>query len=272
MSYTYGMKGAPAVGNGLGGLPTKQVALGRQSTYSRIVIDSFTGAGSISGTTAGGTLFPPPNARFMRVAAIGGGGCGYYTGALGYGGGGGGCAATKIIPASTISYIIGAGGDTTTRRGGNTTASFAGYALVGGGGGSTSFTQAGTAGVGLGGDYNYNGGSSINTSSTAGGGGGAGPAGPGGNFGVDPTNGQYIDGWGCGGGSVVGNDNAAGAGANPDQLESNQNYPWGTGQVLNVSTPIRGGELGGGGRSGATTGWATIGRGGSGGLVVEWFY
>jgi hypothetical protein len=63
MSYTYGMKGAPAVGNGLGGLPRKQAALGLQSTYTRIVSGS-------------GVLNPPANAKFMRVAVIGGGGGG----------------------------------------------------------------------------------------------------------------------------------------------------------------------------------------------------
>ena len=253
------------LGNSLGNplaLP-KSTWQPESTTYTRIVSGS-------------GVLIPPQGAKLMRVAVIGGGACGYYNGTVGFGGCGGGCAASKIVPASSITYSIGAGGNTTTQKGGDTTASFIGYELIGGGGNS-SYLAPPYGGVGKGGDYNYSGGSAISTTSLCGGGGGAGPGGPGGDGG--PGQGSetsFVAGWGAKGGQGSGTGLGAGTGAfsppsSPATNDMFAVYPWGSGITDSVANTTAG-VMGGGGRSGATTGWSTIGLGGSGGMVVEWFY
>lgn len=269
MSYTYGTKGAPAVGGGVPGLPQRIQAT--QSTYTRIVSGS-------------GVLIPPQNAVYMRVAVIGGGGGGRGTSTSGnkYAGGGGGCAASKIVAASPVAYSIGAGGDGRLgtsgngTNGGDTTASFAGYKLVGGGGtGGT--TTSGAGGVGSGGDYNFNGGDGRLGASTSGaaGGGGAGPNGDGATFSTTPTNGPFSNtGWGAGGGGIyVSASSGHGAGVTNAAISTATDapmcYPWGGPEVNG-----HGGEMGGGGKAdyNATTGSIASDSGGSGGMVVEWFY
>lgn len=297
MAYSYGTQGAPAVGGGAPGLPSRKQA--DQSTYTRIVSGS-------------GVLIPPQGAKMMRVACIGGGGGGNVsatTANVGWAGGGGGCAASKIVPAVPISYSIGAAG-TYNVNGGDTIADFSGYHLVGGGGKSGSNSPNG--GVGSGGDYNFNGGEGAVNNTNRGavsanlcGGGAAGPNGNGGNGGgsdnspatfITATDGQYSGtGWGSGGGGggvPVGDTTlcalgGGGTGARGGYFKSvntppknPSQSPWGLNGVDSVtpaseSYTTTGGEMGGGGSVVSNAQTPPIWRaknGGSGGMVVEWFY
>lgn len=260
------------------------------SRYTRIISGS-------------GTLIPPPGAKFMRVAAIGGGaGGGAYrsdtgTGRRAVAGGGGGCAATRLIPAVPFEYTIGAGGAGRSstappvvrgENGGDTIASIPGYGTLIGGGGiaetpnSSDNTTVGGRGVGSGGDYNFNGGGTIRVAGLttsniySEGGGGAGPSGNGGNGGrTNGANSQpgqlSSNGWGCGGGSG-GNQlgstlTPTGAGAGADSYSGSV--------VLLTDGVIFGrpnGEMGGGGMAGYSSSTIRVYDGGTGGLVVEWFF
>jgi hypothetical protein len=273
MSYTYGMKGAPAVGNGLGGLPRKQAALGLQSTYTRIV------------TAGSGVIVPPANAKFMRVAVIGGGGYGNNNNS------GGGCAATKITAAAPINYVVGAGGTSVTLVGGTSSADLPGYLLLATGGSAV-------GGTGSGGDYNYSGGTGA-----GGGGGAAGPFGNGANGATIPSAGALnngadsllgVNGWGVqgggGGGSIQNNSNlrasagGGGAGASagscgagltattPGPKGGNSGLWGGAGLDSAYGVSGNGGEMGGGGGRAFNGTSNFYGNGGVGGIVVEWFY
>ncbi len=171
MSYAYGMKGAPAVGNGLGGLPRRLTTSGKASrpplfryNITRIV------------TPGDGVLIPPEGAKLMRVTVVG---AGCYSN-----GGGGGCATIAVfVPVTPIEYNVGQGGQayrdkkspfsgsTPAADAEDTTASFANYLLTGEGGKSP------TGGGASGGDFNFKGGDGTDF----GGGGAAGPNGNGGN-------------------------------------------------------------------------------------------
>lgn len=242
------------------------------STFSRIVSGS-------------GTLNPPADAVAMRVAVIGAGGSGRVapsgSGNSG-GGGGGGCAASKIVTAVPIQYTIGVGGaarpgggKTNGYSGTNTTAAFGSYVLVGGGGGGGT-TVAGPGGVASGGDYNFDGGNGfLDYRGAIGGGGGAGPNGAGG----DGADGVVVpwtftnSGWGSGGGAGGTSVNSGGFGTglfgNINLPDPPADFPWGR----NYSGVIgqHGGEMGGGG-GGRVHDSLPGGAGGSGGMVVEWFY
>ena len=281
MPYQYGMQNSPSGGNGLGGLPKKQTTP-KQVNFTRIV------------TAGSGTILPPANAKYMRVAAIGTGGAGYAVGSSGTqaSGSGAGCAASKIVPASPISYTISA------TSGSNTTATFPGYSLVGGGG-LSGFNGSGVqlGGIGVGGDYNFQGGSSAFNSNVASGGGGAGPNGNGGNgsaAGSTPgsSGGQSGlfsgTGWGVGGGAggptyVSGGDYLAVGGAgfgsfsgsiggSPGSgVPATTNPTGGPSQSLSIGSGFAstaGGVGGGGGGAGYTASSA----GGIGCVLVEWFY
>lgn len=241
MTYTYGTKGAPAVGGGLPGLPRKAASSDMviRASYSRIVIDSFSGEGEVHWDGQTGILIPPDGARFMRVAAIGGGGgeaartnSTNNTNKGSCGGGGGACAATIIVPVSIIEFSIGRGGErgsgaygsgtVNAGHGGDTLAEFGKYSLVGGGGRGGSIESTGVAttpvsggGTASGGDFNFPGGQSSQRAYSGtgvgggAGGGAAGPHGPGGGeyntsgfssaAGILPPLSE--EGWGVGGGS-----------------------------------------------------------------------
>lgn len=261
MAYTYGMKGAPAVGQGAPGLPRRWQPEASQYTSIK--------------TAGAGVLIPPQGAKMMRVAVIGASG-GVASG-LQRGAGGGGCAASKIVPACPISYYIGSGGiaANTPNDGESSTASFYGYLLVGGGGiGNRNTTPSG--GIASGGDYNYTGGSGGTGASYAGGGGAAGPNGNGGNAatgGLSAVAGFFDGrGWGVGGGSAGLNSSQGGIGSGPGGVN---------GDSVTLSTPTGwpwGKHNGGGGQGGADMGGAPRGdtsssiNGSPGGMVVEWFY
>jgi hypothetical protein len=267
MPYQYGMQNSPAGGNGLGGLPKKQTTP-QSVNFTRIV------------TAGSGTIVPPANAKYMRVAAIGGGGSGNSNG-----GGGGGCAASKIVPASPIAYAVGLGGQS-GNSGGNTTASFGGYALIGGGGSGGNGT--GSGGAGAGGDYNFSGGNG-GTSGVDAGGGAAGPNGNGGNGAAGGGVGTFSGaagvfsgaGWGSGGGSggnssfsgsLVTKSGGGGVGGRGGALQTavvtnSPNTTWGEDapNVPSAGQASSGGVMGGGS---SRSDYA----GGVGGIVVEWFY
>lgn len=246
------------------------------SEYTRIVSGS-------------GTLEPPAGAKAMRVAVIGGGAAGSNE----RGGGGGGCAATRIVKAEAITYSIGAGGVSSGDiDGSDTTATFGIYALVGGG------ATGATRGSSSGGDYNYLGGNGNRS-----GGGGAGPGGDAASgvasISSEGATGHFQDGWGVPGGnsgatSYLSNTNygyiyayaggggagAAGgsASAGTDRRgESSGSSLWGRSGGMSICYETRktagdGGEMGGGGGAAKDRyAWAH-GNGGSGGMVVEWFF
>lgn len=298
MSYSYGMKGAPAVGGGLPGLPQRgaggSASVLVRSTYTRIV------------TPGSGVIEPPEGAKFMRVAVVGGGGGAIWVPGAATtraGGGGGGCAASRIVPASDVPYICGVAGarkqvaaaaPDSASAGGDSSATVAGELLIGRGGQPGSnlteavFPNAGKGGFGEGGTYNFSGGNAGGNF----GGGGAGPNGNGGFHDTNsnlPTPGYFSgEGWGCGGGgsgslsvNTVGASNwfvpvgGAGAGANSFygkaydtkyteimlRAMSGQG-PFGTSfTVASVgAAPVfNGGEFGGGGSS-ESSGDATSGN------------
>jgi hypothetical protein len=249
MPYQYGMQNSPSGGNGLGGLPKKQTTP-KQVTYTRVL-----GVQALVFTPTIGTIAPPANAKYMRVAAIGPGGS--VSGSTAFGGGGGGCAASKIVPASPISYSI---INADVLDGDGAVAVFPGYRLLGGRG-TSGDTGGGAApgGIASGGDYNYRGGTGDVTS----GGGAAGPNGNGQNAGTTGAPALGASGWGVGGGSAGTNTGGAG----PNASIGNQLFigasVWGRGTSNQI-----GGELGGGAKGNATS----VFYGGVGGIVVEWFY
>lgn len=298
MSYTYGTKGAPAVGGGLPGLPQRSDSGGKlqRSTYTRIV------------TPGSGVIDPPEGAKFMRAAVVGGGAVGTNFGA----GGGGGCAATKIIPATSIQYTLNVAATSAAPTGGTNTLVIPGYPTLVANGAPAPTSGSAPGGTATGGDYNYSGGaggldSGVGYRSP---GGGAGPGGPGGNgvsgmaagnvgFGQIPT----VVNWdwpipGGQGGNVARSNSTnpvlvvttgAGAGAlsrpvlAAETLSAGRNVYAGAGpisfapfarttcQLLALANTGGGtyieseGEFGGGSAFGAST--APIG-----GIVVEWFY
>lgn len=221
-----------------------------------------------------GVITPPVGAKAMRVAAIGAGGR-IASGSFSYpGGGGGGCAASKIVPASPITYSVGAGGNATIFEGGNTTAQFTGYNLVGGGGKSVAVNNGvSPGGVGTGGDYNFSGGAGNVVIATRSGG----SAGPNGNGGDGGQDGQYAGtGWGPGGGAGsapndMGTTNvqyrSSGGGA-PGSSSIHMYSKFSSGPF---SAPID--TSGGAGNGGIPGGGGGVnGVGGSGCVLVEWFY
>lgn len=257
---------ARELGNALGNplaLPRKQA---ERSTYTRIV-------------SGEGVLIPPQGARLMRVAVIGAGGSGsYVTSGNGGGGGGGGCAASKIVSAAPIAYSIGIGGASRSTlgngfNGGDTTVSFGSYQLVGQGG-RAGTTSGGLGGSGFGGDYNFTGGAGATSTSNQAvrGGGGAGPNGNGGDGNI--RNVTFANtGWGAAGGFGGNTNNYYGGSGTGAYFVAEAtidleviDYPWGRDGIRGAKT---GGEMGGGGAGGVS---ATTGAGGSGGMVVEWFY
>lgn len=248
MPYQYGMQNSPSGGNGLGGLPKKQTTP-KEVNFTRVL-----GAQGTVNTPTIGTITPPANAKYMRVAAIGAGGT--TNGVNSGGAGGGGCAASKIVPAAPISYsIISAD----PAEGGGTVAVFPGYRLFGGRGSTNASRTGGTA---SGGDYNYSGGTG-DSSAAAGAGGAAGPSGPGAN---GQTGGATLGrGWGVGGGGGGNNSGGgAGSGASAQGGFGAGSSVWGKPNSGRV-----GGELGGGGMAVTST---EVNFGGVGGIVVEWFY
>jgi hypothetical protein len=276
MPYQYGMQNSPSGGNGLGGLPKKQTTP-QTVNFTRVV------------TAGSGTIVPPANAKYMRVAVIGAGGSISTTGA-GFGAAGAGCAASKIVPASPISYFVGSAVLSGTYKGEDSTATFPGYFLIGGGGGGrTSNTVVAAGGVGSGGDYNFEGGA-TQTGSTTGGGGAAGPNGNGGRGcavrdGVSLKPGEdgvfSGTGWGVGGGGggAAGTDVSACAGGGGAGAQGGIHPGVSTTSAApsNSPTPCFGGPADGrtaGVMGGGTGGRATSGTaaGGVGGIVVEWFY
>lgn len=252
-----------------------------------------------------GVIDPPYGARAMRVAVIGAGGGAAMrrTGSIdrAMAGAGGGCAATIIVPATAISYTIGAGGpgiryNSTSGTdpagtGGDTIATFLDYELIGKGGpggfvnNSTDYSQLG--GIGIGGDYSFQGGAAYRAFTSVGycastGGGGAGPNGNGAdgernnlNGTIETANqGSFTNtGWGDGGG-------ASGVVQNSSEGGGRRGGGAGMGQFVGdeaaLSTSVFGrsdGSMGGGGsaHSGALAdrSWS---NGGHGGLIVEWFF
>jgi len=265
MPYQYGMQNAPAGGNGLGGLPKKQTTPAR-SNFTRIV------------TAGRGTIVPPANAKYMRVAVIGGGG-GNGTGFRGAGGGGG-CAASIIVPASAINYSIGEGGAVGS-AGTDTTANWSGFSLVGQGGKTTTTTTGGLGGGASGGSYNYTGGRGGTysaTTSSCGGGGAAGPMGNGANGGDGESKPaaagsiNLLNGWGVGGGGggsgETGSLSTGGAGAGAPSTSTNFSVFYAGVLFGHPPNSRNGGEMGGGGGNNS----GGPGLGGVGGIVVEWFY
>jgi hypothetical protein len=285
-----------ALGNPLGnplGLPKAAGFQPKATTYTRIV-------------TGEGVLIPPEGAKLMRVAVIGGGGGAWLlNGGSSCAGSGGGCSASQIVPAVSIKYVIGLGGLASATQaqtiGGATTAEFGAYSLLAQGGQGTS-SGVGPGGAGFGGDYNYQGGYAYRADAgySAGGGGAAGPCGSGGSG--SQTNGtgypgQLLSGWGCGGGGGGaayssanttlnrggGGGGAGGAGATVFASSGDIRQPYQAGPIFGLAAnsptafnyPSAGGEVGGGGGvtvSGSSPYTAYGGNGGSGGLVVEWFY
>lgn len=268
MPYQYGMQTSPSGGNGLGGLPKKQTTP-KEVSFTRIV------------TAGSGTIVPPANAKYMRVAVIGPGGSGRDFCA----GGGGGCAASKIVPAAPISYTVGAAvlfSVGTNGLGTPSVAVFPGYRLEATSGQSaTTGGVLGPGGVGSGGDYNFSGGiGSSNESVAGGGGGGGGAAGPNGNGATFGSLGSFAGtGWGSGGGSgsiasgLNGINYGGGGSGAPGYLGSTGVWSGAYAASIfgsNPATVYVGGVMGGGGGSNGNA--ATYFAGGVGGIVVEWFY
>lgn len=286
-----------ALGNPLGnplGLPKAAGFQPKASTYTRIVSGS-------------GVLIPPEGAKLMRVAVIGGGGGAWLlNGGSSCAGSGGGCSASQLVPAASINYVIGLGGLASSTQaqtiGGTTTAEFGAYSLLAQGGQGTSSGFA-PGGAGLGGDYNYRGGTAYRAGPgySTGGGGGAGPCGNGGSGAQFDGSGSdavlAAEGWGAGGGggggasssttssvNLAGGGGGAGAaGSSIRNAGSTSIQPFQAGVIFGIaadmptadSAPASGGEMGGGGgvtvRSSSPY-TAFGGSGGSGGMVVEWFY
>ena len=95
MPYPYGMQSAPAVGNGLGGLPRRQAA----GSAPKIVDKVF------DGTVSDRVFLIPRGYSFFRVTLYG---AGYAV----RGGGGGGCAQSAIysaVPGLEIKYRLAPG-------------------------------------------------------------------------------------------------------------------------------------------------------------------
>lgn len=207
---------------------------------------------------------PPVGARFMRLAVIGAGADGASSSAQG-GGGGGGCASTKIIPAASIAYVIGQRSRSAGATTGLTSATFAGgYIQATGGIGVT-------GGAGSGGDYSFTGGSALANENP-----GAGAAGPAGNGASVSATGDPVDapgltdnGWAFGGGGAGQTDSGVGGGGpgmpgggTPTTNGSAGRTIFGVVETVNSTT----GRTPGGG------GGVASGTGGSGGLIVEWFF
>ncbi len=273
MAYPYGMQGVPKVGNGLGGLPQRDVAT--KLPFEPVIVDIKSGSGQ---------YVVPKGVKFMRVSVVGGGG----GGRSGYGSGaGGGLARSEILPAYaglTIDYVVGAGGtggnssDTGMSDGGVTTAVFRDITLQATGGKyCTAVGKPAPGGVGTGGKDNYSGGAggyrSGSNAAVGGGGGAAGYDGNGAAGGVDSV--APVSSGSSGGGA--GNSGVAnttptggGGGVNADgtsyggaQSSSKTRAWWGS-----TSGTPEGGAWGGGGGCVYVIGYPAY-NGGSGGVRIE---
>lgn len=291
MAYPYGMKGAPAVGGGLGGLPRRISSLSLK--YNYVV---FYGIGQFGDSS--GTWERPANAVEMRVTVIGAGGGGNQNASWGAGGGGGGCAGSGVVPAQSVVYV--AGGNTVSGgAGNNSTATFGSTSLIGGGGSAgVAGTAGGAGGSASGGVVNFTGGQGGYGNKCAGGGGAAGPNGNGGKGGGNTYGQTFADiagafdggGYGPGGGSggLAADNNGttpyfASIGCSPGSsfasyrwTNGSINGPWTTGRSFvgmpwdfSGSTQLALGAAGGGGYAVANSEGPT--RGASGAVVIEYW-
>ena len=189
MSYTYGMKGAPAVGNGLGGLPSRN-----ESSRGDVVFN-------VPGTY---TWVVPENVTSISMVCVGAGGWSYgvYNSVNFKGGGGGALAYVNQYPVSP--------GEVITVQVGTATISSATDTHIKKG--STTLCHAGAGGWGTGGVVVVGsggsggaGGTTGNFYACAGGGGAGGYSGTGGTGGSSSTAGSAGNGGGGGGGGAASN-------------------------------------------------------------------
>lgn len=271
-----------------------------RSTFSRIV----SGSGTLNPPTGAVAM------RVAVIGGGGGGGANGY--ACGGAGGGCAATKIVPASAITYSIGQGGLGsityNTSAPNGGNTTASFAGYSLIGGGGEGGKHNRNSVGGTGSGGDYSFSGGNGLHYyqfNSTYIGSSGAGAAGPNGHGGdgalrygssgsVDPVAGYFFGtGWGAGGGGGGGlymetstcyfaGGGGTGARGGWTRLGGtlyrggDTGILWGTtNDALFAITRSDGGAMGGGGgafNNGTASPYGFVTVGGSGGMVVEWFY
>lgn len=213
-TYPYGMRGGPAVGNALPGIPRRKD--GTSPLPAVIYFDSGSGDFRIPGGYSQG-----------RIVAVGPGGSSSTVSGQTGGAGGGGLAATNIVKVSEgdlITYSVGSpASPNSTVQGSSTTVTFKGYNLVANAGGQVTVTgnpyTGGIGGTASGGDVNFPGGNGgAGTAGLYGGGGGAaglGSNGGGGGSasGATPTAPSVISGdLAGGGGGAYGSSAQAGGG------------------------------------------------------------
>lgn len=291
------------LGNALGNpLAKPRKIQADQSTYTRIV----SGSGVL--IPPQGAKFM----RVAVIGGGGGGATSPTTASVGWAGGGGGCAASKTVSATAISYSIGSAGTFNTNGGDTIAEFSGYRLIGGGGKSASSAPNRGIGSGGdynfNGGEGAVNETLMSGVSVCLCGGGAAGPNGNGGAGGasdsdqstfITATNGQYAGtGWGAGGGGGGGGGvhpgttalialGGGGTGARGGYLKGIANapknpaqMPWGLNGADSVTPNAEdyttaGGEMGGGGgvlSNTQTPPWPRAKAGGSGGMVVEWFY
>lgn len=168
MTYTYGMKGAPAVGNGLPGLPRKGGAQGQRymsisdptSVPAQEIIYEYIPKGSYSGK-----IVIPNGFQFTRVTVVGRGGDSSsaftaYDQKKSNGGGGGGCAGTNFYALNKKGAIVTFESPATYNGITGVLVRFMHYVMIAGNGENGSQSGGGGSGGGAyGGDVNHKGGS-----------------------------------------------------------------------------------------------------------------
>lgn len=173
MSYAYGMRGAPAVGGGLPGLPRRAAVSQSKINFDLpVVIDAL---GPIDDE-----FIIPDWVKAARIIVVGAGGNGSATGTYTTGGGGGGLSRTDIFEVKspfTVRRLILANS--------YSQASFLDRSLRAYRGGNGSSSNGGLGGVATGGDFNYTGGDGAASAYSGRAGGGGGAAGFFGNYGED---------------------------------------------------------------------------------------
>ncbi|WP_392567158.1 glycine-rich domain-containing protein [Halomonas sp. 707B3] len=283
MTYAYGMKGAPAVGNGLGGLPRREAS----DKEAPVVRGEVTYA--IPGTYS---WICPEGVTSVSVVCVGGGGGGNYIGNGGAGGGGGLGYKNNIpvSPGTAYTVVVGKGGftyDPFSSGSNGETSYFINASTVAGNGGLGG--QGNPAGGGYVGDGGGNGGNGTFQSEGGGGGGAGGYSGNGGNGGGNNNDGissgsgggggggSYRYGGGGGGGVGLFGEGANGAAATSQISDSNGKGGSGGQDGMEIkyddhtgfSNHIAGdGGVFGGGGGGYDTSFA--GRGGSGAVRIVW--
>ncbi len=271
MTYPYGTRLSPKVGNGLGGLPQRETNSEIRYLLKDPVVVDFQDAAGLSGT-----YVIPNEYRYFRVTVVGSGGSSVNaTGAPG--GGGGGTSQSDIFQVtgrtSVITYVApakpGLGSD-----GATATANFGDVYLQATGGKAPAGGSGGSGGSGSGGRYNFSGGKGADSagSSSGSGGGAAGTRGRGGDGtfwnAQTPTLTDGVNDGGGGGFAAPTNPCAGGGGVGAvGGRTNNQNNTGGPLGWAGVRTMLDGGKWGGGGAGGGSSQVGS--RGGEGGVRIE---